>query len=62
MSGKKYKVFISSVQKEFEHERAALQKYLSTDVLLKSFFEAFIFEGISATSSAPELVFMDKVK
>ncbi len=62
MSAKKYKIFISSVQKEFEHERLTLQNYFANDVLLKSFFYTFIFEKISATSIAPELVYVEEVK
>lgn len=62
MSEKKYRVFISSVQKEFERERAALANYLSTDVLLRSFFQPFLFEKVSAIRSTPEQVFLDEVK
>ncbi len=62
MERKKYKVFISSVQKEFAEERSALAEFLSKDVLLRSFFQPFLFEGISASSNTPEQVFIDEVK
>jgi ATP-dependent DNA helicase RecG len=62
MKEKKTKVFISSVQNEFEIERAMLEKYISTDVLLKSFFHPFLFEKISATDRTPEQVFLSEVQ
>ena len=62
MSGKKYKIFISSVQNEFEQEREFLREYILSDALLNSFFQPFIFERISATSSSPEKVFLNEVK
>ncbi|MBQ8630031.1 MAG: DUF4062 domain-containing protein [Prevotella sp.] len=42
------KVFISSVQKEFAQERAALCKYIREDVLLCKFFQPFLFEELPA--------------
>ena len=42
------KVFISSVQKEFAQERAALGKYIREDVLLCKFFQPFLFEELPA--------------
>lgn len=62
MSNKKYKIFISSVQNEFEQERAALADFIFSDALLRSFFQPFIFERISATSSSPEQVFLKEVE
>jgi hypothetical protein len=41
---KPLKIFISSVQKEFESERKALAQYIRIDALLGSFFEVFLFE------------------
>ncbi|MCK5521396.1 MAG: DUF4062 domain-containing protein, partial [Candidatus Marinimicrobia bacterium] len=58
----KYKIFISSVQKEFEQERIELTKYINTDALLKSFFEPFIFENIAANTKNPEKVFTFQIK
>jgi hypothetical protein len=40
----KLKIFISSVQHEFSHERKALADFLRSDVLLGKFFDPFIFE------------------
>ena len=39
---KPLKIFISSVQKEFESERKALAQYIRNDALLGSFFEVFL--------------------
>jgi ATP-dependent DNA helicase RecG len=62
MNERKYKVFISSVQKEFEPERTALEQFFSSDVLLQSFFETFLFERISATRQSPESIFLREVQ
>jgi hypothetical protein len=35
------KIFISSVQKEFELERKALAHYIRNDAMLGSFFDVF---------------------
>lgn len=39
---KKRRLFLSSVQKEFEEERLALRDYLHADPLLRRFFEVFL--------------------
>ena len=45
---KPIRLFISSVQKEFETERAALRDYLRGDALMRRFFESFLFEEVPA--------------
>ncbi len=62
MGNKRYKVFISSVQSEFEQERTALVEFFQSDVLLKSFFEPFVFERHPADSVRPEIVFVSEVE
>jgi hypothetical protein len=42
------RLFISSVQKEFAAERAALRNYLRGDALMRRFFDAFLFEDVPA--------------
>ena len=37
-------IFISSVQKEFERERAAIKKMIESDPILRPNFKAFVFE------------------
>jgi len=57
----KIKVFISSVQKEFAHEREMLYEYLSTDALLRRFFDPFIFEKLPALDQSPSEMYLEKV-
>jgi len=46
------RIFISSVQKEFADERAALRDYLRGDALMRRFFEVFLFEDVPAADGA----------
>ena len=56
------KIFISSVQKEFEKERQALGEYLSGDALLSRLFTTFIFErDVPAADRRPDEVYLDEV-
>jgi hypothetical protein len=51
------------VQKEFAAERKALAGYLSTDPLLRRFFETFLFErDIPASDRRPDQVYLDEVR
>ena len=56
------KVFISSVQKEFAEERAALRDFLHGDALLRRFFEPFLFEDVPAADRRTDEVYRDEVK
>ena len=38
------RIFISSVQKEFERERAAIKKMIESDPILSPNFKVFVFE------------------
>ena len=42
------RIFISSVQKEFAGERAALRDFLRGDALMRRFFDPFLFEEVPA--------------
>jgi predicted HTH transcriptional regulator len=56
------RIFISSVQKEFATERQALGEYLSSDPLLRRFFEPFLFEqDIPASDRRLDAVDLDEV-
>ena len=59
---RKQKVFISSVQSEFTHERILLAEYFRKDALMKLFFEPFIFEEVPANTKSPGKVFFSEVK
>jgi len=43
---KKYKIFISGVQKELKEERRAVKDFISSDTLLQKHFDAFLFEEL----------------
>ena len=44
----RFKIFISSVQREFAKERKALADYIRKDVILNRFFDVFLFEEVPA--------------
>ncbi len=54
----KFKLFISSVQKEFAKERAAIFDYVSRDFLFGQFFEPFMFEQLPAHDGNVQQVFL----
>ena len=56
------RLFISSVQREFADERAALRDYLRGDPLMRRFFEPFLFEDVPATDRRPDAVYLDEVE
>jgi hypothetical protein len=56
------RVFISSVQKEFAEERAALRDFLRGDALLRRFFTPFLFEEIPAADRRADEVYLDEVE
>ncbi|MFH2070354.1 MAG: Fic family protein [Elusimicrobiota bacterium] len=58
----KYKIFISSVQKEFREERCALKDYIYGDALLSRYFEVFLFEDMPAADRRTDEVYIDEVK
>lgn len=58
---KPLKIFISSVQKEFESEHKALAQYIRIDALLGSFFEVFLFEEMAANSHSASQVYLAEV-
>jgi ATP-dependent DNA helicase RecG len=62
MNTKKYKIFISSVQNEFENERKLLVDFILSDILLSSFFSAYIFERNAADTNKPESVYISELQ
>jgi len=55
-------IFISSVQKEFAEERAALRDFLQGDPLLRRFFEPFLFEDAPVADRRADELYLDKVE
>ena len=58
----KIKLFISSVQSEFEAERKALANFLRADALLSKFFEPFLFEELPAIDKNVQQVYLNEVE
>jgi hypothetical protein len=56
------KVFISSVQSEFTHERRELADYILKDSLLGRFFDVFIFEVLPASASTVSHVYQQELR
>lgn len=55
-------IFISSVQKEFERERAAIKKMIETDPIIKPYFRAFVFEiDAPAADKTTRQVYLDEI-
>ena len=52
------KVFISSVQREFERDRRQLCDYIRTDALLGQFFVPFIFEELPASEISAQKAYL----
>ena len=56
------RIFISSVQREFAHEREALRDYLRDDPLMRRFFDVFLFEDVPALDRRPDALYLDEVE
>ena len=56
------RIFISSVQREFAQERAALRDYLRGDPLMRRFFDVFLFEDVPASDLRPDSLYLDEVE
>ncbi len=56
-----YRLFISSVQKEFARERKALAEYIRKDAILGRFFEVFLFEEVPAQERTAGEVYLKAV-
>ena len=56
----KYKIFISSVRKEFEQERKFIKQEIENDYILNRFFEVFIFEEYSASGLSPKELYSEE--
>lgn len=54
-------IFISSVQKELQEFRDAVYDYVTSDPLLKQFFNIFQFEKLPAADRAADDVYLDEV-
>ena len=57
-----YRIFISSVQREFAKERKALADMIRNDMLLGTFFEVFLFERTMAQNRSAQSVYIGEVE
>ncbi len=57
----RYRIFLSSVQKELAEERQALKTFILNDPLLRQFFDLFLFEDIPASDRRPDNVYFEEV-
>ena len=57
-----YRIFISSVQREFAKERKAIADMIRNDMLLGTFFEVFLFERTMAQNRSAPSVYIGEVR
>ena len=57
----RYRIFLSSVQKELTEDRRALKTFILGDALLRQFFDVFLFEDIPASDRRPDNVYLEEV-
>lgn len=56
------RIFISSVQREFERERAAIKRMVETDPIFKAHFSMFVFESDApAADKTTKAVFLEEL-
>jgi len=54
-------IFVSSVQREFAEERAAIRDFVRADALLGKHFDVFLFEDQPAQTRGPVELYMEEV-
>lgn len=55
------KLFISSVQREFERERREIAAYIRQDAVMGRFFEPFLFEELPAKDVSAQQAYLTEV-
>src|SRR4030067_2767492 len=58
----KYKIFVSSVQKELKNERFAVKEIIAENVLLSEYFKPFLFEDSPAKGKTAKTAYIDAVR
>lgn len=59
---KKYRIFVSGVQKELKAERRAVKDFILNDPLLSEYFYIFLFEDSPAKGKSAEAVYLGEVR
>ena len=54
------KIFISSVQNEFQQERRMIADYIRQDALLSIYFEPFLFEELPAQDKSAQEAYLEQ--
>ena len=54
------RIFISSVQSEFQHERRQLAKYIRQDALFGQYFDTFLFEDLPAQDKSAKSAYLEQ--
>ncbi len=55
-------LFVSSVQKELQAERRAVQRFVQNDPLLRRFFDVFLFEDLPAADRRADGIYLEQVE
>ena len=58
---RKYKIFVSGVQKELANERQAVKELISENILLREHFTVFLFEDLPAKSKPASKAYLEEV-
>ena len=58
----KYKIFVSGAQKELKKERLAVWDMVQSDVLLRDYFNVFLFEKTPAHSKPSKALYLKEVR
>lgn len=58
----KYRIFVSSAQKELKVERSAVKEIITENVLLKEYFRVFLFEDSPAKGKSAKTAYLDEVR
>jgi len=58
---KRFRLFISRVQKELQSERYAIRDYVHGDPLLRRYFDVFLFENLPASDRRADNVYLEEV-
>lgn len=58
---RRFRIFISSVQKELAAERRTLRDFVDRDPLLRRFFDVFLFEDVPASSRRADELYLAEV-
>jgi predicted HTH transcriptional regulator len=59
---KKYRMFVSGVQKELKEERRAIKDFILNDPLLSEYFDVFLFEDSPARSKSAGTAYIEEVR